>query len=204
MTKFANVLTGAFAVTALVLGTGCSASADGGDAGGTRGDVASLAHKDGQSKKKESPGRAASGTDRPQIRLDTSEREKLDMYQPYLSCLKEHGVPVQKGGGGPAGNKPAPDPSKLYYPSVDVSKYPAAVKACDGKMPQQPPELDPKKNPRYLDDFRAWIKCMDGRGVKVDALPDGSGFNWREVTVSDAERDRIVDECEMEAFGGRD
>src|SRR4051812_32975910 len=83
-------------VTALLLVTGCSGNSGGGDKDGDQREVASVSSpsQKNPSQQKESPDGAASGNGRPQIRLDTTPQEALDMNQPYLACLKEHGVPV--------------------------------------------------------------------------------------------------------------
>ncbi|MCX4911220.1 hypothetical protein [Streptomyces sp. NBC_00878] len=198
------------AVAVSALATGCSSDSAAKDKSSGKGDgVASVSDPSGKGKEKgTSSGSGAAGKDAPQIRLDTTEPEKLAMYQPYLSCLKSNGVPVEKAGiGGPNANgKFSGDPSQLWYPSADVSDYPKAVQACTGKEPLYPPELDPKKNPHFMDDFRKQIECMDGRGLKVDPLPDGSGWNYGEggSSLSTAETTRIEHECQMEAFGGQD
>ncbi|MFE7977347.1 hypothetical protein [Streptomyces shenzhenensis] len=193
-------------MTALLLATGCSTGSDSSDrSGGQDDDVASVSDPGGGNKKKPSGG-ADSASGAPQVRLDTTETEKLEMFQPYLSCLKDNRVPIQRAGGGTnAAGKIAGDPSQYWYPSVDVSKYPAAEKKCGGKRPLPPPELDPKTNPDYLDQFRAQIECLNREGLKVDGLPDGSGWNYRgESSLSAAEQGRIENKCRMEAFGGDD
>ncbi|WP_259471722.1 hypothetical protein [Streptomyces shenzhenensis] len=201
-----SVLAAACTMTALLLVTGCSTGSDSSDkSGGQDDDVASVSDPGGGNKKKPSGG-ADSASGAPQVRLDTTETEKLEMFQPYLSCLKDNGVPIQRAGGGTnAAGKIAGDPSQYWYPGVDVSKYPAAEKKCGGKRPLPPPELDPRTNPDYLDQFRAQIECLNREGLKVDGLPDGSGWNYRgESSLSAAEQGRIENKCRMEAFGGDD
>jgi hypothetical protein len=200
------------------LATGCSLASDTEDkASGKGDDVASVTDPSGKGEAKDkggSSGGGEAGKDAPQLRLDTTEEEKLAMFQPYLSCMKSNGVPIEKAGGNPddplAKEKAVNnggfvgDPSQLWYSGVDETEYPKALKACGGKRPRQPQELDPKTNPHFMDDFRKQIQCMNDRGVKVDGLPDGSGWNYRgESTLSSAEVTRIDRQCQVEAFGGK-
>ena len=201
------------------LATGCSLEPDAKDKGSGKGDdVASVTDPGGKGGGKGkgkggSSGGGEAGQDAPQLRLDTTEKEKLAMYQPYLSCLKSNGVPVEKAGVNPddplaekkaRNGQYAGDPSQLWYPGVNESDYPKAMKACGGKQPRQPQELDPKTNPHFMDDFRKQIQCLNDRGLKVDGLPDGSGWNYRgESNLSSAEMLRLEQECKMEAFGGK-
>ncbi|GAA4942843.1 hypothetical protein GCM10023238_05900 [Streptomyces heliomycini] len=44
-------------------------------------------------------------------------------------------------------------------------------------------ETDPKRNPNYMADYADWIECMNGRGLKVDPLPNGEGWNYKAGTT---------------------
>ena len=80
----------------------------------------------------------------------------------------------------------------------------AAQKTCAGKLPLQPPELRRDSNPHYDDDYRAYIKCLNSRGLKVVALPDNSGWTFDgQSTMSDTEQTKVDKNCTMEAFGGK-
>jgi hypothetical protein len=186
------------AVLAVTLITGCS----GEDVESQKDGVASVTDSGGGGRggATKSPAADDSESGRPQIRLDSTETEKLRMYQGYLRCLKDHGVTIA-----PAGDKFADwaDPGSLGYPGEDVAKeHPEAERACLEKKPMQPPELDPKKNPDYMNDYRKWIECDNRRGLKVDPLPDGSGWNFKPGVTQPGNADQIDEECMREAFSG--
>jgi hypothetical protein len=186
------------AVLAVTLITGCS----GEDVESQKDGVASVTESGGGGKggATKSPAADDSESGRPQIRLDSTETEKLRMYQGYLRCLKDHGVTIA-----PAGDKFADwaDPGSLGYPGEDVAKeHPEAERACLEKKPMQPPELDPKKNPDYMNDYRKWIECDNRRGLKVDPLPGGSGWNFKPGVTQPGNADQIDEECMREAFSG--
>ena len=200
------------AVIVGVLLTACSAPADGDRSGDPADQVASVAESTGPKATRETPRdagaeavAAAAAGQAPQRRLDSTEPETLAMFQPYLQCLKDRDVPIQRAGRGGAkpgsGKGEEVDPSMLWYASVDMADYPAAEKACNPIRPLMPRELDPKRNPDYLKDFRAQIECMEARGVKVTGLPDGSGWNFRDGYEPTDETPQIEQECQMKAFG---
>ncbi|MER6619753.1 MULTISPECIES: hypothetical protein [unclassified Streptomyces] len=186
------------AVLAVTLITGCSS---GGDAESSKGGVDSVAKSGGGTKSGATKGPAADDADsgRPQIRLDTTQVEEIRMYQGYLRCLKDHGVPISS-----KGNKmPEADPGTLWFPGIDVAEErPEVEKACLGKRPLPPPELDPKKNSDYMDDYSKWIACDNRRGLKVNPLPDGGGWNYKPGVTQPRNADQIDKECMIEAFGG--
>jgi hypothetical protein len=129
------------------------------------------------------------------------------MFQPYLRCLKDRDVPVTRAGSDDGAKHTALKggeevaSSMLWYVGVDMADYPAAEKACTPIRPLMPKELDPKRNPDYLKDFRAQIECMEARGVKVTGLPDGSGYNYRDGFQPDDKTPDIEQDCMMKAFG---
>ncbi|MEV8129077.1 hypothetical protein AB0P07_34390 [Streptomyces sp. NPDC085944] len=185
------------AVLALTLITGCSS---GGDAESEKDGVASVTEpggaKGGAAKRPETDD---SDSGRPQIRLDTTQVEEIRMYQGYLHCLKDHGVPISSKGS----KMPEADPGSLWFPSINVAEErPEAEKACLGKRPLPPPELDPKKNPDYMDDYSKWIACDNRRGLKVNPLPDGGGWNYKPGATQPRNADEIDKECMIEAFSG--
>jgi hypothetical protein len=188
------------AVLAVTLITGCS----GGDTQSQEDGVASVPKPGGGGGGKggASKSRAADDSEsgRPQIRMDTTDAEEIRMYQGYLHCIKDHGVPV----GSPGNKMPEADPGTLWFPGIDVAKErPEVEKACIGKRPLQPPELDPKKNPDYMDDYSKWIACDNRRGLKVDPLPDGGGWNYKSGVTQPRNADQIDQECMIEAFSGK-
>jgi len=176
---------------ALVL-TGCGGSDDGSS---TRQDVASL-HSDAPTTGKTSAS-ASTAPDadagRPQLRLDSSDAERDRYWHIYATCLKDHGHKMlpQRG----------PDSIDQTDQSPEAK---AATKACAGKLPLQPPELERSSNPHYDDDYRAYVKCLNRKGLKVTALPDNSGWTYDgQTTMSQARQTEVDKSCTMEAFGGK-
>ncbi|CAM5697946.1 Lipoprotein OS=Streptomyces griseorubiginosus OX=67304 GN=AQJ54_20120 PE=4 SV=1 [Streptomyces griseorubiginosus] len=188
---------GAAALTAgVLLLTGCAGSGDSDDKGSTRQDVASLHSEapDGNAADGNATAQATPSADdgRPQLRLDSSEEEKDRYWHLYAVCLKDHGHKMLTARG--------PD-------SIDQSDHSAtakaATKACANKLPLQPPELDEATNPHYDDDYRAYVKCLNRKGLKVTALPDNSGWTYDGNTTMSAARQSQVDRsCTLEAFRG--
>jgi hypothetical protein len=180
--------------TALLGVTACSP----GDGGGQE-EVAALPTPQGE-KSAAAPSAntvEAPEADRPHIRLDTTDEEADAMYQAWHKCLKDNGgvvrtVPVEKS-------------RKEGLLDADKSEQPAAsLRACATKEPVTPPELDPQRNPDYLDDFRAWVNCVKDKGLAVTALPGAEGWNFDDSVSQDerasARTREIIDFCEVEAF----
>ncbi|MEW1867928.1 hypothetical protein AB0420_07015 [Streptomyces caelestis] len=187
------------AVLAVTLLAGCSGT------GGNEGPgVDSVDESTGTAEKSES--RREDGADsesddsesgRPQLRMDTSVLEELRMTQGYLQCLKDQGVRVDKG----VTKLGEEAVDLLWWPNEDTSvEHPDAEKKCLGKKPLQPSETDPKRNPNYMADYADWIECMNGRGLKVDPLPNGEGWNYKAGTTPPRNEDQIQQECMIEAF----
>jgi hypothetical protein len=175
----------AVGTTAIAVITACGGGSggtdDGGKAGG--GDVASLPSSG------TAGGSAKATTDpdsgRPQIRLDNTQDDVNRMMEAWTACLKE------KGGAC----------ALLEYKKKD-GRTPAG-RACQSKLPLDPPELDPAKNPRYNDEVRGMIKCLNGKGFETKAAEDYPG--WQMVHGSDfwkPDYDTAVRACQLKAFGG--
>ncbi|MET8946411.1 hypothetical protein ABZX30_23230 [Streptomyces sp. NPDC004542] len=172
--------------------TGCGGSGDSGGDGPTRHGVASL--ESGAPAGKATASAAPSPDDgRPQLRLDSSDAERDRYWHIYAGCLKDHGHRMLTARG--------PD-------SIDDTDHSAtakaAVKACADELPLQPPEMDRTTNPHYDDDYRAYVKCLNGKGLKVTALPDNSGWTYDgNTTMSATEQSKADKNCTLEAFGGK-
>jgi hypothetical protein len=175
----------AVGTTAIAVLTACGGGSggtdDGAKAGG--GDVASLPSSG------TAGGSAKATTDpdagRPQIRLDSSQDDINRMQESWLACLKE------KGG-----------PNALTEYKVKDGKTPAGM-ACHSKLPLNPPELDPAKNPHYNDDVPVMIKCMNSKGIK--SQPDEEYPGWAMVSASEMALpnfDKAEQACQIKAFGG--
>jgi hypothetical protein len=130
---------------------------------------------------------------RPQLRLDATDEEVKQAWVGYNSCLKEKGHKVIAARGD------SPDQSD------DSATAKAAMVACKGKLPLQPPEMDAGKNPRYLDDYRDWITCLNQNGVPVKATdPPGSGWTYTaQPKMSETASRKVEQDCKMEAFSGK-
>ncbi|MFL5993777.1 MAG: hypothetical protein ACJ736_05575 [Streptomyces sp.] len=176
----------AVGTTAIAVLTACGGGSggtdDGGKAGG--GDVASLPSSG------TAGGSAKATTDpdsgRPQIRLDMTQDDIDRLQDAWVACMKE------KGGS-----------NALQENKIKDGKTPAG-RACRSRLPLDPPELDPAKNPHYSDDVRVMIQCMNSKGIKSEPDPNGGPY-WALVHGSDmgapnyakTERD-----CQLKAFGG--
>ncbi|MCT9112515.1 hypothetical protein N4G69_44260 [Streptomyces mirabilis] len=190
---------GAAAVLSICLSAACGSGSDGAkDPGG--GQVASIGSEtpSGGAKSATPTGSLSSESGVP-MRLDMTDAEQTAIEQSYTHCLKDRGVPY--------GTKPWPGHVQEWVaPKYGADKYPDAYKACASKKPIQPPETDPAKNPHYTDDFRAWVQCMNRKGLKVEALSDGSGWNFADHVGSarpdSSQAVEVERACKLEAFGG--
>ncbi|MFF7680239.1 hypothetical protein [Actinacidiphila glaucinigra] len=198
-----RALGAAAAVVCAVLLTGCGGSAGGtGTASGTQSgqrsgeqDVASVATGTPSAAPRSPSGTPAADSEqgRPQLRLDSSDAERDRYWNAYATCLKDHGHKMILARG------PYSIDQNDNSPTAK-----AAQKTCAGKLPLQPPELRRDSNPHYDDDYRAYVKCLNSRGLKVVALPDNSGWTYDgQTTMSDTEQTKVDKNCTMEAFGGK-
>ncbi|MFK0216697.1 hypothetical protein ACIQWN_00740 [Streptomyces vinaceus] len=133
---------------------------------------------------------AASGSQRPQLRLDTSKEEWARLMNAWSACLEQNGFhnfqDVIKDG--------------VRFPMESDPALPAARAKCESKVPLSPPELDRNRNPHYADDWREWIACMHRRNYKVVPLPDEAGYDLPEGPLP-PDSLQIENECKLEAFG---
>ena len=139
---------------------------------------------------------AAATAARPQLRLDTSEEEANRFWTAYNACLFKNGVKTNTGRAGAAG-----DGAGL---SLDDSGEPkAAYTACAGKLPQQPPELDEDKNPKYAQQWNDNVKCLRAHGLMVHVTNPGEWtYDSSDGTIPDNQAE-IEHACLLEAFGGQ-
>jgi len=192
-------------VAVALLATGLLVSACGG--GGRSGGVATLASSPppGSAASAGSgapPGSAASAAsaaeaERPQLRLDMSDEEQERLWENYKICLKDHGVkPLDQRGPGPVGSGTGL--------SLDQSGEPKeAYVACANKLPLQPPELDPDKNPNYPQQWNDYIRCERAHGIMLHVTSPGNAtFDDNSPPLPSAEEQRKIDqECRTEVFG---
>jgi hypothetical protein len=128
---------------------------------------------------------------RPQLRLDTSDAERDRLFTAYDDCLVAHGVKINTKRSQVAGGR-----------SLDQSGEPkTAYVACADKLPQQPPELDEDKNPDYAAQWNDNVKCLRAHGLMVHVTKPGE-WTWdsADSVVPDNE-EQIEKACELEAFG---
>ncbi|WIX79348.1 hypothetical protein QRX50_00575 [Amycolatopsis carbonis] len=148
---------------------------------------------------------ADSDAGRPQLRLDSSPEEKQSYRDAYDSCLRTNGHAVLDGRhSGPAGDPNSPPGLDMNDDSPQSKK---AEEACKGKLPLQPPELSPRTNPKFNDEFHAMVKCMTAKGAHVHVAPDTSvdpdGLTWQiDDGSSDTHDnlDKLADQCQLQAF----
>jgi hypothetical protein len=142
-------------------------------------------------------------SERPQLRMDSSEEDVNAAWHNYDVCLKDHGHKMLTGRGdehaGPAGAPgESPDMEDTSPPSV------AAKKACVNRLPLQPPELDQSRNPHYLDQYHAYMTCLTSHGVMVHATdPFGSGWTYDDGVTQklDSDQQQQVDhDCQLASF----
>ncbi|WP_432824650.1 hypothetical protein [Dactylosporangium sp. CA-092794] len=105
-----------------------------------------------------------------QLRLDMSMAERKQIQQAYLDCLKTNGVADLR----------------RMMANGPTEQDKAALAACEGKKPIEPPQLDPAKNPDYEEQHHKYQQCLDKAGINAETPEDT--FD----TVSKA--------CETQAF----
>ncbi|WP_069172997.1 hypothetical protein [Streptomyces griseus] len=126
--------------------------------------------------------RSGDGSDagRPQIRLDTTSEEMGRMYDAWIACMKKNGM-RNKG--------------------EDKPDSPWVVK-CQGKEPLQPAELDPARNPDFMDDSRAMVQCMNKHGFESVLVDEGWGLKDG-ASMNKPGYETFKTDCQTEAFGGK-
>lgn len=196
-----RALLAAAALTGLVVLSACSAS------GPAASQVASLPSA-GSTAGSTTPTTTAAGDDsgRPQLRLDSSDADRNALLATYYACLKQHGHRMITGVGDAHAGVLSPD-GKASGDAPDMNDDSPASKtaetACAQKLPLQPPEMDQSKNPHYLDDFRAYVSCLNAHGVPVHATdPFGSGWTFNDgVTTDPTQLLKKVDQpCQIASF----
>lgn len=136
----------------------------------------------------------AADDERPQLRLDTSDQERDRLQTIYDDCLVAHGVKAVTVS--PPGEKPARRLLREEGPK-------SAFVACGSKLPRQPPELDPDRNPRYATQWNDWVRCMRGHGVLLHATGPGDATWDSDDTPIPDNYDELEKSCNLEVFGGK-
>lgn len=143
-----------------------------------------------------SPPQPGAESDRPQLRLDSSDEEVDRLWAAYNACLKNNGHKMNPGRGPDAVDMEDKSPQSL-----------AANRACANTLPRQPPELDEATNPDYQDDYRDYITCLRSHGMKIHAVePFGTGWTYDDnatTALSSDEQTTVDKNCTREAFGAQ-
>ena len=135
---------------------------------------------------------AAPESNRPYVRLDATQDEINKLWHSLYACLADHGRTMIPERGSPDENS---------HTAADA----AAEQACADKVPYGPDEMDPKKNPHYLDDYHVYLKCMNDKGLAVHAIdPFGTGWTYDDGVTQKLTEDQMLKvetDCHVQAFG---
>jgi len=168
-----------------------------GGCGGSKTSGPQVASIPGTSAEAAKPSPSDSVADR-QLPLGATQEQIDRAYIAYYACWTAHGVPSTKSGGENGG------PLLTY--KLNMKKYQPAVDACADREPLNPPELDPQQNPDYWDQLRDEQRCVQAKGLPLQAVPGQQGLwvrpatdaNYRKVR-SDASM-QIQRDCEIQAY----
>jgi hypothetical protein len=141
---------------------------------------------------------------RPRERIDMTDADRQRLYQPYLVCLKDHGVDVLSDRAKPTESGVLGSGGR----TTDPAKAKKAGQACAGKLPLPAWEID-AKNPDALDFGRKVVQCLKDKGVKYVELSTGTDTGIVGPSLggpqNDAESIRkgmdLTPECQREAAG---
>lgn len=178
---FRGALLGA-ALFVVGLTTGCGGESA--DSGGGRSDqVASIA---GASLPAAPPSASQEGV---MLRIDMTEADREAVSRAYYACLATHGVRMTQKQG-------------EKVPVQEEQDAPAGYRACAAKKPYLDPLLDKTRNPQYADQFRAWLSCMNSRGVEVSGSPDDEFLNFgkRAPGIDGKKYVEIYRQCEIASY----
>jgi hypothetical protein len=170
--------------------SGCSDEPASSDAG-TSDQVASIA---GGSTAKPSPSPESGAM----LRIDMTEEDRERVYDSYYACLESHGVKMTRKGA----ELPNPPPDAPKVPAEENKENRSGYAACKDKEPYLDPLLDKTRNPQYADQTRAWMKCMNNRGIEVSGNWDDEFFSFgkRAPGIDSKKYLEIYRECEMESY----
>ncbi len=126
--------------------------------------------------------------------LQMTKDEQFALLHAWQRCLMDHGVPPARPGIPKSKNNSVAS-------EADKSKYPQAYEACRSMKPIPAPELDADTNPQYMDSYSAMIECMNEKGLKVNPLPNGGGWNYAGPNaLSQEQEEKIHYSCRRKAF----
>jgi hypothetical protein len=121
---------------------------------------------------------------RPQLRLDMTDEEQQALWQVFMKCLKDNGVPMVNRNG-----------LLQYGATQKTPTFLKAAKACAGSEPLFPPETDPGKNPYYEEDRAANRRCQEAAGMKW--------ANGMQPEVTDPRLRQVQRDCTIKNMNGR-
>lgn len=167
-------------VACLALLSACSSSSD--PDASEKPSVASLVTPTTAGKQAPTPTEA----ERPLIRPDTSRAEQARMYNVYLSCLKEAGVPTTM--------------IKMFRAKQGADEDTTAKyeKQCGSKLPQQLLDKARESDPDFADHQRADVTCLKNHGIRAEIRKDGDIWLLDDLPPDD--KAHWLDDCEQQAF----
>ncbi|MCA2219095.1 hypothetical protein [Jidongwangia harbinensis] len=135
------------------------------------------------------------------LRIDMTEEDRDRVYDAYWACLESHGVKMVSK----AGSEKVDMPDNVPVPKVpeqENKKNRSGYAACKDKEPYLDPLLDKARNPNYPDQTRAWMKCMNNRGIEVSGNWDDEFFSFgkRAPGIDSKKYLEIYRECEMQSY----
>jgi hypothetical protein len=124
------------------------------------------------------------------VRIDMTQAEIDALNATYDACLGAHGV------------KMIAKPTGQKVPAQEEKDNPAGYRACKAKEPYLDPLLDKTKNPKYADQFRTWLKCMNEHGVEVSGAWDDEflTFGKRAPGIDGKKYLEIYRQCDMASY----
>lgn len=132
----------------------------------------------------------AGATERPLIRVDTSDAEKTALTQAWFSCQAKLGAKVD---------------SRSADGSIRAIKDPvpdSIVKACAAKEPETVPQRSARLDPDYQNKMDKWVACVRSHGIKAGSDADNAGFISFDGGLPPDSAFHWIDSCQAEAFGG--
>jgi hypothetical protein len=172
------------ALCATALLSGCSSDPSPSDTDGS-GKVATIAGGDATAKPSPSPERGV------MLRVDMTQEDQDRVYDAYWGCLASHGVRmISKGTGA------------KKVPAEETKENRSGYAACKDKEPYLDPLLDKARNPDYPDQTRAWMKCMNDRGIEVSGNWDDEFFKFgkRAPGIDGQRYVAIYRECQVQSY----
>lgn len=170
----------------------CSSGSSGEDEGKDPG-VASVTSPKGEDGKKPSAGDRPGTRKGVMIAMNATDEETDAIYNAWYACLKEHGVRMT--------TKPKTD--QLVIVDEDARRPAEAYRTCADKEPYLDPLLDKNENPRYAEQTKAWMACMNRNGIEVSGTWDDEFFQFGDVApeLKDWEdRRKVYDRCNAESY----